>query len=151
MIDDFIPASSSKESHAQTEKAARLIYQAGNRSSRGRLAADLTARPNYYPRCLIISTGEMLLPGQRQSATARYLGIELDPKQTPIDKARLTAAQGEAHLYPGAMAAYLADLAPRLEDTQAEIKDLWEGYRTAFQSTAHLRIPEIQAWLSRGV
>ncbi|TSA06539.1 MAG: DUF927 domain-containing protein, partial [Deltaproteobacteria bacterium] len=150
VIDDFIPPSSPKESHAQTEKAARLIYQAGNRSARGRLAADLSARPNYYPRCLIISTGEMLLPGQRQSATARYLGIELDPNRTPIDKALLTAAQGEAHLYPGAMAAYLADLAPRLEDAQAEIKDLWEGYRTAFQSTAHLRIPEIQAWLAVG-
>ena len=133
-----------------SEKAGRLIYQAGNRSSRGRLAPDLSARPNHYPRCLIISTGEMLLPGQRQSATARYLGIELDPKKTPIDKARLTAAQGEAHLYPGAMAAYLEHLAPRLEDTQAEIQDLWEGYRTAFQSAAHLRIPEIQAWLAVG-
>jgi len=151
VIDDYVPASSSKESYTQTEKAARLIYQAGNRSARGRLAADLTARPNYYPRCLIISTGEMLLPGQRQSATARYLGIELDPKKTPIDKARLTEAQGEAHLYPAAMAAYLEHLAPRLEDAQAEIKDLWEGYRTAFQSTAHLRIPEIQAWLTVGL
>jgi hypothetical protein len=150
VIDDFIPASTSKESYTQMEKAARLIYQAGNRSSRGRLAADLSARPNYYPRCLIISTGEMLLPGQRQSATARYLGIELNPKKTPIDKARLTEAQGEAHHYPEAMAAYLSDLAPRLEDTQEEIQGLWEGYRSAFQSTAHLRIPEIQAWLAVG-
>jgi hypothetical protein len=150
VIDDFIPAASSKESHTQTEKAARLIYQAGNRSSRGRLASDLTARPNYYPRSLIISTGEMLLPGQRQSATARYLGIELDPKKHPIDMDQLTAAQGESHLYPAAMAAYLADLAPRLEDAQEELKNLWEGYRTAFQSATHLRIPEIQAWLAVG-
>jgi len=150
VIDDFIPPSSPRDSYTQTEKAARLIYQAGNRSSRGRLAADLSARPNHYPRCLIISTGEILLPGQRQSATARYLGIELDQKRNPIDKARLTAAQGEANLYPGAMAAYLADLAPRLEDVQAELLDLWEGYRTAFQSEAHLRVPEIQAWLAVG-
>jgi hypothetical protein len=150
VIDDFIPASNSKESRNQTEKAARLIYQAGNRSSRGRLTADLSARPNHYPRCLIISTGEMLLPGQRQSATARYLGIELDPKRTPIDKARLTAAQEEAHLYPGAMAAYLEDLAPRLEDAQENIQALFEAYRGVFQNTAHLRIPEIQAWLAVG-
>jgi hypothetical protein len=150
VIDDFIPASTSKEFHTMTEKAGRIIYQAGNRSSRGRLAPDLSARPNYYPRGLILSTGEVLLPGQRQSATARYLGVELDPKKVPIDKARLTAAQSEAHLYAGAMAAYLADLAPRLEDTQAEIKDLWTGYRTAFQSGEHLRIPEIQAWLAVG-
>lgn len=150
VIDDFMPAANPKESQKMGESAARLIYQAGNRSGRGRLAADLSARPNHYPRGLIISTGEMLLPGQRQSATARYLGLELDPKKTPIDKARLTAAQREAHLYPASMAAYLADLAPRLEDAQAETKDLWEYYRTAFQSTAHLRIPEIQAWLAVG-
>ena len=150
VIDDFILAANFKESHLMTEKAARIIYQAGNLSGRGRLSADLSVRPTHYPRCLIISTGEILLPGQRQSATARYLGIELDPKKIMIDKARLTAAQAEAHLYPGAMAAYLADLAPRLEDVQAEIRELWEGYREAFQSTAHLRIPEIQAWLTVG-
>ena len=150
VIDDFMPAANPREFHDQTNKAARLVYQAGNRSSRGRLAPDLTARPNYHPRCLIVSTAETLLPGQRQSATARYLGVELDPKKTPIDEARLTAAQKKAHLYPEAMAAYLADLAPRLEDAQAEVKELWEGYRSAFQSTAHLRIPEIQAWLAVG-
>ncbi len=150
VIDDFIPAANSKESHLMSEKAARIIYQAGNRSGRGRLTSDLSARPNHYPRCLIVSTGEMLLPGQRQSATARYLGVELDPEKTPIDKARLTIAQKEAHLYPGAMAAYLADLAPRLEDAQADIKELWEGYRSAFQGAAHLRMPETQAWLAVG-
>jgi Domain of unknown function (DUF927)/RepB DNA-primase from phage plasmid len=150
VIDDFMPASNSKESHRMTESAARLIYQAGNRSARGRLAADLSARPNYYPRCLIISTAEMLLPGQRQSATARYLGIELDPKKIQIDKNRLTEAQEEAGLYAAAMATYLEHLAPRLDDTVDEIKDLWAGYRKAFQKGAHLRIPEIQAWLAVG-
>jgi hypothetical protein len=150
VVDDFMPAANPKESHRMTENAARLIYQAGNRSARGRLAADLSARPNNYPRCLIISTGEMLLPGQRQSATARYLGIELDPKKIQVDKDRLTEAQEEAHLYPAAMAAYLDYLAPRLDDTVEEIKDLWTGYRKAFQKGTHLRIPEIQAWLAVG-
>jgi hypothetical protein len=150
VIDDFIPATSAKDAHKMSETAGRLIYQAGNRSGRGRLTSDLSARPNHYPRCLIVSTGEMLLPGRRQSATARYLGVEFDSKKTPIDRARLTAAQREARLYPGAMAAYLEDLAPRLEDAQAEIRELWEGYRDAFQSAAHLRIPEIQAWLAVG-
>ncbi len=151
VIDDFMPASNAKESHRMAETAARLIYQAGNRSGRGRLTSDLTARPNHYPRCLIISTGELLLPGQRQSATARYLGIELDPKRTPIDLARLTAAQGEAHLYAGAMAAYLENLAPRLEEVQEEMQALFEAYRGAFQTGGHARVPEIQAWLTVGL
>ncbi|MFZ5451386.1 MAG: DUF927 domain-containing protein [Thermodesulfobacteriota bacterium] len=154
VIDDFMPAASAKDFHHMTEKAGRLLYQVGNRSGRGRLAPDLKARPNYFPRGLIISTGEVLLPGQRQSATARYLGVELDPKKTPIDLARLTAAQEEAPLYAMAMAAYLEDLAPRLEDVQEGVRDLWEGYRKAFRDKAHgkdhMRVPEIQAWLEVG-
>lgn len=145
VIDDFAPASSAGDAQRMAGTAGRIIYQAGNRSSRGRLAPDLSARPNYYPRGLIVSTGEVLLPGQRQSATARYLGIELDPKKTPIDQARLTEAQGEAHLYAGAMAAYLADLATRLDEVQEEIRGSWGDYRAAFQSGGHARLPEILA------
>jgi len=150
VIDDFVPPATSKEAQVQMEKAGRIIYQRGNRSARGRLSADLKARENHYPRGLIISTGEMLLPGNRQSATARYLGIELDQKKTPIPPDLLTAAQGEAHLYAGAMAAYLAGLASRLEDVQAEIKDLWKGYRIAFQNGDHARLAEILSWLAIG-
>jgi hypothetical protein len=150
VVDDFIPGGNAREAHVLSERAARIIYQAGNRSGRGRLAPDLTARPNYYPRGLIVSTGEVLLPGQRQSATARYLGMELDPKESPIDKARLTVAQAGADLYAAALAAYLEDLAPRLEEALAEIKELWANYRTAFQNGAHARLPEVQAWLAVG-
>jgi len=150
VIDDFIPAASSKDAHKMSETAGRLIYQAGNRSGRGRLTSDLSARPNHYPRCLIVSTGEMLLPGRRQSATARYLGVEFDSKKTAINRARLTAAQREARLYPGAMAAYLEDLAPRLDDVKDEIRELFESYRETFQSNVHGRIPEVESWLTLG-
>jgi hypothetical protein len=150
VVDDFAPAASARDFHGMSERAGRVIYQAGNRSGRGRLAPDLSARPNYYPRGMILSTGEVLLPGQRQSATARYLGIELDPQKTPVDKARLTEAQREAHLYAGAMAAFLGALAPGLEEVQEKIRGLFEGYRGAFEGAGHARIPEIQAWLAIG-
>ncbi len=150
VIDDFMPASNQKESHAMAERAARLIYQAGNRSSRGRLAPDLSARANHYPRGLVVSTAEMLLPGQRESATARCLAIELDPKKTPIDRDQLTESQKQSHLYSQAMAAYLEGLAPQLDDTLEDIQVMWEAYRGAFRRTSHLRIPEIQAWLAVG-
>lgn len=150
VVDDYMPAANQKESHAMAERAARLLYQAGNRSSRGRLAPDLRARVNHHPRGLIISTGEMLLPGQRQSATARYLGLELDPQKTPIDKDLLTASQKEAHLYAATMAAYLTQVQPQLDARLEVMQDLWESYRGAFRRSTHLRIPEIQAWLAMG-
>jgi hypothetical protein len=49
VIDDFCSPANQKESHAMAERAGRIIYQAGNRSARGRLGPDLTARPNYLP------------------------------------------------------------------------------------------------------
>ncbi|MCX5887938.1 MAG: DUF927 domain-containing protein [Deltaproteobacteria bacterium] len=150
VIDDFAPAASAKDANKMSENAGRLIYQAGNRSGRGRLTSDLSARPDHYPRSLIISTAEMLLPGKRQSATARYLAVEMDPNKSPLDRARLTAAQAEAHLYAGAMAAYLEDLAPRLNEVQDEIRELFELYRGVFYSDTHGRIPEIQSWLAVG-
>jgi hypothetical protein len=48
------------------------------------------------------------------------------------------------------MSTYLTDLAPRLEDAQEELRDLWEGYRNAFRGTTHKRMPETQAWLAVG-
>ena len=48
------------------------------------------------------------------------------------------------------MAAYLTDLAPRLEEVKDEIRELWQAYRTAFQGAGHSRIPEILSWLHTG-
>ena len=133
-----------------TEKAGRLIYQAGNRSSRGRLAPDLTARPNYYPRCLIISTGKCSYQARDRAPRPVTWESNLTRKRPRLTRPGLRRPKGKRTFTRRAMAAYLEDLAPRLEDYPGRNPDLWEGYRTAFQSAAHLRIPEIQAWLAVG-
>jgi hypothetical protein len=48
------------------------------------------------------------------------------------------------------MAAYLAGLAPRLEEVEEGIRGLWQDYRGAFQDGGHARIPEILSWLAVG-
>lgn len=48
------------------------------------------------------------------------------------------------------MSAYLHYLAPGLDDTVKMARELWEGYRVAAQSGAHLRVPEMVAWLMLG-
>jgi len=152
VLDDFKPPGGASEAQANVRAAARLIYNVGNRSGRGRLAPDLSAKPIFYPRGLVVITGEMLLPGQRQSATARYLGIEFDLKKTPIDEEVLTEAQEEAAsaLYSAAMSRFLSDLAPNLEGELEKMRAAWQGNRAAFQNGGHARIPETLAWLAVG-
>jgi len=56
VIDDYAPT---PLDHREMElKASRLLRAQGNRAGRGRLRSDLTDRPAYYPRGIIISTGE---------------------------------------------------------------------------------------------
>ena len=56
VIDDYAPAALD---HREMEsKAARLLRSQGNLSGRGRLKSDLTERPAFPPRGIILSTGE---------------------------------------------------------------------------------------------
>jgi len=87
VIDDYSP---SALDHRELEtKAARLLRSQGNLAGRGRLKSDLTERPAFYPRGIIISTGEQHPPGQ--SLLARTLVIELN--RAGIDIGLLTQAQ----------------------------------------------------------
>lgn len=150
VVDDFNPPSDPREAFEMRAKAGRLIYQVGNRSGRGRLAPDLTRRPTYYPRGLIISTGEMMLPGQRQSATARCLAIKIDRQKVTVNRDLLTRAQAERGLYAQAMSAYIAKIVPKYEETLELAYGLFLNYRNYFQGTGHARVPEVMAWLMVG-
>lgn len=72
VIDDFAP--SGFDNRELETKAARILRAQGNLSGRGRLRADLTQRPAWPPRGLIIGTGEQY--PNAQSILARTLLIE---------------------------------------------------------------------------
>ena len=57
-IDDFAPNGSRKEVNELHAKAEKIFRSAGNRSGRGRMRADTSLRPAYWPRGLIGSSGE---------------------------------------------------------------------------------------------
>jgi hypothetical protein len=56
VIDDYAP--SGPDRRELEVKAARLLRSQGNLSGRSRLRADLTERPSFPPRGIIIGTGE---------------------------------------------------------------------------------------------
>jgi hypothetical protein len=146
VIDDFAPQQDARKTSDLEAKAHRIIRAAGNRVGRQRLSGDMTERQTYDPRCLIISTGEMTPTGE--SLAARYFSFEIDRQM--IDMARLTKAQNDRHLLSQAMSAYLAWLAENLEEILLEARETWEAYRTAAQTEAHPRVPEMVAWLMLG-
>ena len=77
VVDDFAPAGTTADVQRLHREADRLFRAAGNRSGRARMRADGGSRPTYYPRGLIISTGEDIPSGQ--SLRARLLVLELHP------------------------------------------------------------------------
>jgi hypothetical protein len=74
-IDDYAPQPSAKEMHEQERKAQRVIRAQGNLAGRGRMRADTSLRPQYYPRGVILSTGELHPTGT--STFARLLQLDV--------------------------------------------------------------------------
>jgi NrS-1 polymerase HBD domain len=145
-IDDYAPQPSAKEAHDQERKAQRVIRAQGNLSGRGRMRADMSLRPQYYPSGVILSTGELHPTGT--STFARLL--QLDVAKEDINLKSLTVSQAESHLLAEAMAAYIGWLQPQLDTLPAVLKSRWTELRAEAlpQLTHHSRHPEVYAHLA---
>ena len=138
VIDDWAP--NPLDTREMETKASRLIRSQGNLSGRGRLRSDLTDRPAYTPRGLIISTGEQHPPGQSILARILLVGLE----RSSVDVRMLTEAQRTATRLPHAMTGYLTWLAPQVGSLPKLLRETFEGTR-ARANGDHLRVPEALA------
>jgi hypothetical protein len=146
VIDDYAPGA--LDARELELKAARLIRAAGNRAGRGRLRADLTERPAYPPRGILIVTGEARPPGQ--SLLARTLMIEVDGNQINLEA--LGRAQAQAGQLAEAMVVYLTWLAPQMPTLPETLAAAFARVRTkAMADGPHLRVPEAIAHLYLGL
>ena len=144
VVDDFAPTGTTADIQRLHRDADRLFRAAGNRSGRARMRADGSSRPTYYPRGLIISTGEDIPSGQ--SLRARLLVLEVTPGEIPADA--LSAAQADAAkgLFAAAMAGYLRWLAPRIDDLRRTLPERQRAVRNdVVRQGEHKRTPEIAA------
>ena len=146
VVDDYAP--SGIEARELELKASRLLRSQGNLSGRGRLRADLTERPAYPPRGIIIATGEQHPPGQ--SIIARTLLIELD--RSRISMSSLSEAQRTASKLPNAMAGYVQWLAPQMGRMPTLLRTTFDNARrSAVRDGHHLRVPGMFAHLWIGI
>jgi hypothetical protein len=114
VIDDFAPRGTSHDVERLNQTADRLLRGAGNRSGRGRMNADGTLRETYWPRGMIVATGEDVPKGH--SLRARM--VIVDVKKGEIDKEKLSnlqAAAADGRLAQ-AMAGYVAWIARQADD-----------------------------------
>jgi len=148
VIDDYAPRADAYAQRRQAGRAQRVIRSMGNLSGRSRLKTDLSEQKKYIPRGLMVSTGEDLPPGQ--SVMARILAVEIDRDR--LDLEQITEAQQQVGRLPHAMAGYIEWLTPQLDELAQVLPEQWRQHRSHFaQSAAHLRIPEILAYLALGM
>ena len=146
VVDDYVPGQLDRRD--LETKAARLLRSQGNLAGRGRLRADLSERPAFHPRGLILATGEQYPAGQ--SLLARTLVIGIEPCDVKMDA--LNTAQGLSKRLPHSMAGYIAWLAPQMPQMAGLLQETFQGARArVFSHGKHLRIPEILAHLWIGI
>lgn len=136
-IDDFIPVGSSWQIRSYHKSADQVIRAQGNQGGRARLTDSSRLQVTYYPRGLIVSSGEETPDGH--SVRARMLIMEMTPGET--DPKKLTKAQNARPLYPPAMAAWIMYVAEHREELQQRLKDLIIKYRDKYVDVGHSRTP----------
>jgi hypothetical protein len=144
LVDDFHPSVFAYEAHAKEVILQRLVRAAGNRTGRARLTSEAKERRRYDPRGLILITGEEL--PSVQSTLARLLILDLD--RGAVDLKKLTDLQAHALELRQAMAAYVAWLAPQMDQIQADSPAILRDIRArAVSAGLHARISESVAIL----
>ncbi|MDO9047313.1 MAG: hypothetical protein Q7U66_06190 [Methylobacter sp.] len=127
VIDDRAPAANQAEESRQQTKSDRWFRGVGNQAGRGRCNADMTVKAAYFPRCMIVSTGEDLPKGA--SLLGRMLVIET--KRGDVNLSALTGMQFLSRRgdHAAATANFIKWLAPRLVDLKKRFPDLVRDLR----------------------
>lgn len=149
-VDDFVPRGSSSDIARLHRDADRLIRSQGNQQGRGRMNADGSLRATFWPRGMILSTGEDVPKGN--SCRARMVIVETDPADMKWD--RLTGCQRDAAngLYSQTMAAFLQWVAPKMTEIHQRIIEHLAKFRAAWKGEQHhRRTPDNLANLSCGL
>ena len=107
VVDDFCPQGTSVDVARLHKEADRLLRGAGNQAGRSRMRPDGSLRPTYYPRGLLLSTGEDV--PRVQSLRARMFILEFEPGD--VDLGKLTKLQDAAQQGTFVMASYISYLA----------------------------------------
>ena len=149
VIDDFVlkDGASALDRARLYHAAERLVRGNANRGGRGRLTADLRARPEWYSRAMPIITGEDLPVGH--SLRARMMMVEVGGDD--VDLEVLTEMQERRGMLAEATAGYVAWLADRDKAAFGPRQVELRGNAIKELKTAHGRTAENVAVFQIGI
>jgi hypothetical protein len=147
VIDDFAPNGSRRDIAGLHRKAEDVLRSAGNLAGRSRMRHDTSLRPTYWPRGLLMSSGEDVPGGH--SLRARLAIEQLGPNGINVETLSRMQAAARGGVLAQAMAEYVQWIAGR-EDPAAWAAPRHQELR-AKVTAAHRRTPDITAGLMLGV
>jgi len=155
VVDDFVPKGNASEIQRTHREADRLLRAQANRQGRQRMNADRTLAAEYFPRGIVISSGEDLPVGHSLNARMCIIEVTAPDRGTPgdIDVARLTKAQEWAAkgFLAEAMAGYVKWLAPQVDELKKTLGEVRRQLRQeAYREGQHRRTPDMVAALCLG-
>ena len=137
VIDDFVPVGTAYQVRNLQKNADQIIRGQGNQSGRSRLTDISNMQTTFYPRGLLLSTGEDVPEGH--SVRGRMLVMELAPNS--IDPPKLSQAQAKLASYSAAMSDWVMWLAAT--NSQERLKTLSHEIRDQHLGKGHNRTPQI--------
>lgn len=140
VIDDYVPYGTAWQVRALNKTADQLFRGQGNQAGRARLTDTSSLQQTYYPRGIILSTGEDIPEGH--SLRARAMIMELVPGD--VDPERLSRSQARRDMFPKAMAAWIQHIA-RIGQAEfmKQLKVQAALIRDQHREIGHTRTPSI--------
>jgi hypothetical protein len=127
VVDDLAPEQHHGRMQEIMKRLSRLARDVGNATGRRRMRADTSLRPQYYPRGVMLATGEFLPEALAISARARMLPVLFE--KGLIDVEHLTKAQAARSLLPHAMAAFILSLREHVDGLAERLTERFEVLR----------------------
>ena len=139
VVDDFVPNGTAWQVRTLQKTADQLMRGQGNQQGRARLSDRTTLQQTYYPRGIIMSTGEDVPEGH--SIRARMVILELSPGDINVD--RLTDSQADRDQFSNAMAHYIGWLALNRTEQMGRHKEVAIKVRDDNRELGHARTPAV--------
>ena len=146
VVDDFCPTGTTQDIARYHREADRLLRAQGNRAGRGRMRADGSLAPEYFPRGIVVATGEDVPRGQSLRGRMLILEISSDTINLPVlTQMQRAATEG---LLAGTTGVFCQWLAPRLDQLAAALPVRYREQRDVIvQGQTHARHPTTLAGL----
>lgn len=150
-VDNFVPRGTGNEVAQLHSQVGRFILALGDQAGRMRMNQDGSLRRTFYPRGLVLSSGEEIPRGPSVKGRLFLIQIPKALVQLPkLSEAQSLAREGKFAL---AMSGFARWLAPRMDELKKTLLTQLESRRDAAQSLGqegHSRAPDALASIFAG-